>query len=86
MMPTSDRLMADVVLKLPDCETLTLSQDEARALLGRLWTMRLEPGAAPMAVKLTDASSPYPAYGRVVDVTEREHNALRVVLSEPPQS
>ena len=38
-----------------------------------------------MAVKLADASSRLPLYGRVFDVSEREQNVLRVVLGEPPR-
>ena len=76
--------MGQVVLNLPDGETLTLSRDDAHVLVGRLWVIASKPGASPMAVKLAEAATTSPVHGRVVDVTEREYGALRIVMIDPP--
>src|SRR5579863_1714423 len=86
MMPPPVCAMHQIVLKLPNGKTLTLSQDDARVLVARLWEIAPQPGAFPMAVKLSDAASTFAPYGRVVDVTEREYGALRLVLADPPSA
>ncbi len=70
-----------IPLKLPNGETLTFSRERARAVANWLWDNSSQPGAAPIAVKLTDALS---GSTRPIEVSEREFGALRHALGQEP--
>lgn len=58
-----------------------MSRDEGRRIARRLWDLGSYPGAAPMAVKISEAASTSAILIRPIDVTEREYGALRQALS-----
>jgi hypothetical protein len=58
-----------------------MSRDEGRSIARRLWDLGSYPGAAPMAVKISEAASTSAILIRPIDVTEREYGALRHALS-----
>jgi hypothetical protein len=58
-----------------------MSRDEGRSIARRLWDLGSYPGAAPMAVKISEAASTSAILLRPMDVTEREHGSLRQALS-----
>jgi hypothetical protein len=70
-----------ISIKLPDGETLTMSRDDGRSIARKLWDLGSYPGAAPMAVKISEAVTASAVYLRPIDVTEREYGALRQALS-----
>jgi hypothetical protein len=69
-------------LKLPGGETLSLSRDDARRMAQRLWESAHYPGAAPMAVKISETVSASPALRRPIEITEREYGALARLLAD----
>jgi len=72
--------MDGISIKLPNGETLKMSRDESRSIARRLWDLGPYPGAAPMAVKISEAVSASAILIRPIDVTERGYRALREVL------
>jgi hypothetical protein len=62
--------------------TLKIPGDDARVLAQRLWEITPHPGAAPIAVKISDAVSASLHRGRSIDVSEREYGALRRILAD----
>lgn len=75
--------MSKVTFELPTGETLTMSGEDARTLAQRLWEIATQPGAAPLAVAITDCLSGSLRLAGAIDVNEREHAALLRVLDEP---
>jgi hypothetical protein len=57
-------------------ETYADGRDVAR----QLWDLGSYPGAAPMAVKISEALSASAAFIGPIDITEREYGALRQAL------
>ena len=58
-----------------------MSRDDGRNIARRLWDLGSYPGAAPMAVKISEAVTASAVHLRPLDVTEREYGALRQALS-----
>jgi len=73
--------MDEITIKLPNGETLAMSRDDSRSIARRLWDLGSYPGAAPMAVKLSEAVAASAIFLRPVAVTEREYGALSHALS-----
>ncbi len=65
-----------------------MSRDDGRNIARRLWDLGSYPGAAPMAVKISEAVAASAVRLRPIDVTEREYGALRQALAnlKPNQS
>ncbi|MDE3132116.1 MAG: hypothetical protein KGL16_13275 [Acidobacteriota bacterium] len=75
-----------IVFKLMSGKTLAVSREDARMLARRLWDLAAEPGAAPLAVAITDALAASAPLSRPIEINERERAALDRVLGEPPSA
>lgn len=75
--------MDEITLQLPSGETMKVARDDALALAQRLWDIASHPGAAPIAVELSDAVSTSAFLRSPIEVSERECGALRQVLAPP---
>jgi hypothetical protein len=53
-----------ISIKLPDGETLTMTRDDGRRIARQLWDLGSYPGAAPTAVKISEAVTSHALFER----------------------
>lgn len=61
-----------LVFVLPDGRSAQISPPSARLICDRLWDLRITPGAAQAAARISEALHTHPLYWRDVAFSERE--------------
>jgi hypothetical protein len=75
-----------ITLTLPEGGTLPLTDEEARSLARRLWDISSYDGAVLLAANILETLRRSAVITRRIDLSSREHAALRRVLGDSPAS
>jgi hypothetical protein len=71
----------NITLNLPEGAALSLTRDEARSLARRLWEIASYDGAVMLAANILETLRQSDLLARHIELTSREHAALRRVLA-----